>query len=75
MIYLLEKPTREVWPIVYQIRDEAAVSDIVAALRASTVMLFIVILVKNQQLSINVRNRIKYKKRNEKDGSISEEYY
>jgi HEAT repeat protein len=37
IISLLERPTKNVWPFVYQIRDEAAVLDIAAALRASTV--------------------------------------
>ncbi len=37
IIYLLEKPSSNIWSFVYQIRDEAAVSDIVAALHASTV--------------------------------------
>jgi len=36
ILSLLEKPTRNRWGFVYQIRDEAAVADIVAALRAST---------------------------------------
>jgi HEAT repeat protein len=36
IIQLLEKPTKNVWPFVYQIRDEAAVSDIIAALQTST---------------------------------------
>ncbi|MEO6890080.1 MAG: HEAT repeat domain-containing protein [Ktedonobacteraceae bacterium] len=37
ILALLEKPTRDPWPFIYQIRDEAAVSDIVAALRASAI--------------------------------------
>jgi hypothetical protein len=36
ILSLLEKPTRDRRRFVYQIRDEAAVADIVAALRAST---------------------------------------
>ncbi|MEO7018571.1 MAG: HEAT repeat domain-containing protein [Ktedonobacteraceae bacterium] len=36
IIYLLEKPTKNRWSFVYQIRNEAAVSDIVAALQTST---------------------------------------
>jgi len=36
ILALLEKPSRKRWTFVYQIRDEAAVADIVAALRAST---------------------------------------
>lgn len=36
IIQLLEKPAKNVWPFVYQIRDEAAVSDIIAALQVST---------------------------------------
>jgi HEAT repeat protein len=36
IISLLEKPTKDIWPFVYQIRDEGSVSDIVAALRATT---------------------------------------
>lgn len=35
IIQLLEKP-KDVWPFVYQIRDEAAVLDIIAALQTST---------------------------------------
>ncbi len=35
ILSLLEKPTRDPWPFIYQIRDEAVVSDIVAALRTS----------------------------------------
>jgi HEAT repeat protein len=35
ILALLEKPSRNGWTFVYQIRDEAAVEDIVAALRAS----------------------------------------
>lgn len=36
ILSLLEKPTRDRRKFIYQIRDEAAVADIVAALRAST---------------------------------------
>src|SRR5258708_29295183 len=36
ILSLLEKPTRYRRRFVYQIRDEAAVADIIAALRAST---------------------------------------
>lgn len=36
IIQLLEKPTKDRWPFVYQIRNEAAVADIIAALQTST---------------------------------------
>jgi len=36
IILLLEKPTKDRWSFVYQIRDEAAVADIIAALQTST---------------------------------------
>jgi HEAT repeat protein len=36
IILLLEKPTKDRRPFVYQIRDEAAVADIIAALQTST---------------------------------------
>lgn len=35
IIQLLEKP-KDVWPFIYQIRDEAAVPDIIIALQTST---------------------------------------
>jgi len=36
IISLLEKPTKNRWPFMYNIRDEAKISDIVTALRTST---------------------------------------
>ena len=39
IIHLLEKPTKNRWPFMYNIRDKATISDIVAALQASTIPL------------------------------------
>src|SRR5260370_15481184 len=36
IISLLEKPTKNRWPFMYNIRDEATTSDIVTALRTRT---------------------------------------
>jgi|GEM_PF-5184119 len=36
IIQLLEKPTKNRWPFVYQVRDEAAVADMITALQTST---------------------------------------
>jgi HEAT repeat protein len=39
IISLLEKPTKDRWPLLYYIRDKATISDIVVALQASTIPL------------------------------------